>query len=144
MIRVLTMGAIIALSGCVPVSTGQQAAEPLAGEAQAQPVDRRAARRNALIAREFPNPADREGIILAFPIESGNLPRVIEIVWNPAEVSRAEIERRLRDRCASLGPALSGDISVRRELGTSQVVLPDGRAITTEAAFFDCDFAPRT
>ena len=97
----------------------------------------RAERRNNLISAVFPNPSDREGVILAFPI--GDIGRVLEMSFIEAEVSEAEIASRVSRYCAAQS-GLSGDVSIREDRGSKEVTLPDGRTVQLRNIVYNCAF----
>lgn len=102
----------------------------------------RAERRSQMIASVFTDPADREGIYLAFPYMSAGI-SVLEVHWGANEVSQAEIEERVRRVCGAQ-PGRSGEISVDKDLGSATVKAPDGREVMVRKVFFKCDFPPRS
>ncbi len=115
------MGLMIALVACTP--NPEAAAEGRAN----------------LIAKIFPDPADRQGLYLVFPLESGGLYDTLLITHFQDEVGQAEVVRRVANYCAGLGSSrLTGQASVVKQMETSTRPRPDGTTGTTLAARYDC------
>jgi hypothetical protein len=97
-----------------------------------------AARRGNLIAQIFPDPLDRQGILLAFPLESGGGLGTLEIVWSADAVPQDEIIRRVQGACARTPtPGFSGQVGISRDLGTTVVKTPEGPR-NARQVFFKC------
>ncbi|WP_019954539.1 hypothetical protein [Yoonia vestfoldensis] len=104
-------------------------------------VDPQAAaeRRENLMVSVFPQAADRQGLFLVFPLESGRLYDTLLITHFVDEVSRQEVVNRVARYCAGLGsPRLSGQATLVRELGTATRPRSDGTQGTTLEARYDC------
>ncbi|WP_425091279.1 hypothetical protein [Tropicimonas sp. S265A] len=96
-------------------------------------------RRAALTSKVFPEPYDRQGVFMTFPMESGGLYRVLEVIWYPSEVTEFEITRRVEGFCRRQNTQrLNGQVGVRKDLGTSTRTLPDGQVKTVRQVFFEC------
>ena len=97
----------------------------------------KAERRAALTAEVFPNPADRQGIFLVFPLESAGVYRRASVSWYSKEVSRAEIERRMRAFCKRQDPAFAR-LGVRRDSGPGTRTLHTGETKAIYTVWYDC------
>lgn len=119
MIGTLFAAACIALSGCV----SEEAA-----------ADRRA----VLIEQAFPNPADRQGIFLVFPLEAGGTYSKVEIVWFTDVVGQTEIVRRVQGFCSRNGSSrFNGQVGIERDLGTQTISTTAGPRQARQV-FFRC------
>ncbi len=97
------------------------------------------ARRDALIQKSFPDPADQRGLDLVFPLESGGLLKTIEVAYFTAEVSEPEVRRRVAGFCARQNSAhLTGAVTVRKDLGLSTRTLPSGQTKQVRTLFYQC------
>lgn len=96
-------------------------------------VDPQAAadRRATLINQVFPSEADRKGVHLAFPIETG-----MNIVFFPDEVSQRQIDQRMNDYCARIGHPQT---KVSRPPEPSSATLEDGSKRAATSVWYDCD-----
>lgn len=91
------------------------------------------------MAKVFPQPADRQGLFLVFPLESGGLYDTLLITHFVDEVSGQEVVNRVARYCAGLGSSrLTGQAALVRELGTSTRPRPDGTTGTTFEGRYDC------
>lgn len=97
-----------------------------------------AERRGNLIAQIFPDPLDRQGIFLAFPLESGGGLGTIEIIWFESEVTQGEVVRRVQGACARTpAPGFDGQVGIRKDLGTTTIDTASGPR-TARQVFFQC------
>lgn len=95
--------------------------------------------RAAMNAKVFPNPADRQGVYLTFPLESGGVIKKVEVIWHPDEVSQGEIVSRVQGFCRRQNsPRLSGKVGIHKDLGTRNVTLANGQSKPARAVFFEC------
>lgn len=95
-------------------------------------------RRANLIEQVFPDPLDRQGIYLAFPLESGGGLGKLEIVWFSDAVPQAEIERRVQGACSRRPVAgYSGQVGIAKDIGIQTLETSDGRR-TVRQVFFSC------
>ena len=99
--------------------------------------EQRTERRAALNAQVFPNPADREGLLLAYPIESGGFLRTVLVDYIDDQVTTAEMARRVSGFCAAQG--LSGQVTIKGDLGVERVTLDAGGAVNKRAIAYRCD-----
>lgn len=119
--RILLCAALLAVAGC--------ASSPEAAKAN----------RDALIKQVFPNPADRTGIDLAFPLESGGLYKNIEIGYFTAEVSEATVRKRVSGFCLRQDSArLTGQVAVRKDSGLSVRTTLDGQKKQVRTIWYRC------
>jgi hypothetical protein len=96
------------------------------------------ARRASLIEQVFPDPLDRQGIYLAFPLESGGGLGKLEIVWLRDQVTEAEILRRVAGACARRPVAgYTGQAGISKDIG-SQSMQTDQGLRTVRQVFFSC------
>ncbi|MEP4404428.1 MAG: hypothetical protein ABJ370_08655 [Paracoccaceae bacterium] len=101
-----------------------------------------AERRANLMAQVFPEPADRQGLYLVFPLESGGLYDTLLITHFEEEVSRAQVVDRVARYCARLGSSrLTGQAALVNQLGTSTRTRPDGRTAAVFEGRYDCTAA---
>lgn len=97
-----------------------------------------AERRGNLIAQIFPDPLDRQGMFLAFPLESGGGLGSLEIIWFPDEVTQDEITRRVQGACARTPVArYSGQVGIGKDLGSTTIDTSAGQR-TARQVFFRC------
>ncbi|MCU0904001.1 MAG: hypothetical protein MUE83_09020 [Tabrizicola sp.] len=97
-----------------------------------------AERRGNLIAQIFPEPLDRQGMFLAFPLESGGGLGSIEIIWFQDEVTQGEIVRRVQGACARTPtPGFNGQVGISRDLGTTTIDTATGPRAARQV-FFKC------
>ncbi|HLQ20110.1 MAG TPA: hypothetical protein VK146_14130 [Tabrizicola sp.] len=97
-----------------------------------------AERRGNLIAQIFPDPLDRQGIFLAFPLESGGGLGSIEIIWFESEVTQGEVVRRVQGACARTPTAgFDGQVGIRKDLGTTTIDTTSGPR-SARQVFFQC------
>ena len=99
------------------------------------PTDPKAKKQNreASNAALFPDPADRTGVILAFPIESFGFGSTIEFVYVPKEVSEATLIKRMRKYCAQhKSDFITGNAFVRKR-GTKDSTYTDPDTGITKA-----------
>ncbi|MBO9445814.1 hypothetical protein [Ruegeria sp. R14_0] len=116
-----TIIAAIALTGC---SVDPQAA---------------ATRRAALVQTVFPNPADRQGIDLAFPLESGGIYKTLEVGFFPDEVTETEVRGRVASFCARQNSArLTGGVAIKKDLGINNRTQADGSVRPVHQIFYSC------
>lgn len=104
-------------------------------------VDPKAAadRRAVLVQGAFPNPADRQGIDLVFPLESGGVYKTIEVGFFPDEVSEAEVRRRVEGFCARQNSArLTGRAAIKKDLGINNRTQADGSVRPVRQIFYSC------
>jgi hypothetical protein len=100
--------------------------------------DGAADRRGNLIAQIFPDPLDRQGLFLAFPLESGGGLGSIEIVWFESEVTQSEVVRRVQGACARTPtPRFNGQVGVSKDLGSTTIDTATGPR-TARQVFFKC------
>ena len=97
----------------------------------------KAERRAALNAQVFPDPADRQGIFLVFPLESGGVYGNASVSWYTNEVSRAEVESRMRRFCKRQDPSFRG-IGVRRDSGPGTRTLHTGETKPIYTVWYKC------
>lgn len=90
--------------------------------------ERAAERRADLNAKIFPNPADRDGIVLAFPLESGGIYPTLLVTYDPARVGRSEVSRRVEGFCRRQNSdRLTGQVGVKGEPRSGTQTLPNGQ-----------------
>lgn len=95
-------------------------------------------RRGNLIAQIFPDPLDRQGLFLAFPLESGGGLGSIEIIWFENEVTQGEVVRRVQGACARTPtPGFTGQVGISKDLGTTSIDTATGPR-TARQVFFKC------
>jgi hypothetical protein len=98
-------------------------------------------RRGNLIAQVFPDPSDRQGIFLAFPLESAGGLGKLEIVWFPDEVSQNEVVRRVQAACSRSPVAgFTGQVGIAKDFGTAAINTPSGPR-NARQVFFSCQTA---
>lgn len=88
-------------------------------------------RRQALIKQSFPNPADRHGLHLVFPVSSA-----LEVIYFPAQVSQSAIDRRVAGYCQRLGKPKA---TVKKAPAPSRATLADGSQVPAVTVWYDCD-----
>lgn len=96
-------------------------------------------RRDALMEQVFPSPADRQGVFMAFPLESAGIYPTIEMVYFTQDVSEAEIVDRVSRFCSGQGERLTGNVSVRKDLGYRTVNTLDGQTRQVRDVFYNCE-----
>lgn len=103
-------------------------------------VDPQAAaeRRDNLMERVFPNPADRQGLFLAFPLESGGRVPLMEIIYFVEDVSEAEVLARMGRFCAGQSASWTNGATIDRELGPQDLTLANGQVRPGRAFFLRC------
>lgn len=90
--------------------------------------ERAAERRADLNAKVFPNPSDRDGIVLAFPLESGGIYKTLLVTYDPAELGRSEVTRRVEGFCRRQNTArLTGQVGVKGEPKSGNQTLANGQ-----------------
>jgi Flp pilus assembly protein TadG len=95
-------------------------------------------RRGNLIAQIFPDPLDRQGIFLAFPLESGGGLGSLEIIWFPDQVTEGEVVARVQGACARTPtPGYTGQVGISKDLGTTSIDTTTGPR-TARQVFFKC------
>ena len=95
-------------------------------------------RRGNLIAQIFPDPLDRQGLFLAFPLESGGGLGSIEIIWFESEVTQGEVVRRVQGACARTPtPGFTGQVGISKDLGTTSIDTTTGPR-TARQVFYKC------
>lgn len=100
--------------------------------------ERSAERRADLNAKIFPNPADRDGVVLAFPLESGGLYNLL-LTYDPAQLSRSEASSRVSGFCARQNSArLTGQVGIKGDPKAGTQTLPDGRVKPVVTANYRC------
>ncbi|WP_342076769.1 hypothetical protein [Yoonia sp. SS1-5] len=96
-------------------------------------------RRADLMERLFPDPTDREGLYLVFPIRTGGLNRTLLITHYVDTVSREEVLRRVARYCAGLGSAeLTGEARLVKDLGPRKFSQPGGGTRTGFRGRYTC------
>ena len=114
----------LALLGCIGCAIDPQAA---------------AERRANLMEKVLPDPADRQGLHLVFPMESAGLYDTLLITHYTQEVSRAEVLRRVTNYCRGIGsPRLTGEAVLVREISSSPVTIADGSQKPAFEGRYDC------
>ncbi|WP_170762782.1 hypothetical protein [Ruegeria lacuscaerulensis] len=104
-------------------------------------VDPKAAatRRASLVQSVFPNPADQQGLDLAFPLESGGVYKTLEVGFFPDEVSEPEVRRRVASFCAGqASPRLTGQAAIKKDSGISNRTQGDGSVRPVHTIFYTC------
>ncbi len=95
--------------------------------------------RAALTDKVFPDPADRQGVFLTFPLESAGVYNTLEVLWFPDQVTQGEIVRRVQGFCLRQGTTrFSGKVGIKKDLGTKAVTLANGQKKMARGAFFSC------
>ncbi|HIP22264.1 MAG TPA: hypothetical protein EYG79_01510 [Rhodobacteraceae bacterium] len=89
-------------------------------------VEQTAANREVHMANLLPNPADREGIFLIFPVSNSIL-----VKYFPGQVSEAQIMRRVAPICAN--PVHSNEPTT-----ASEATLADGTVVNTRSFVIKC------
>ncbi|WP_171124168.1 lipoprotein [Ruegeria sp. HKCCA4707] len=98
-----------------------------------------ATRRATLVQSVFLNPADQQGLDLAFPLESGGVYKTIEIGFFPDEVTEPEVRRRVAAFCAGqASPRLTGQAAIKKDLGVSNRTQADGSVRPVHFIFYTC------
>ncbi len=101
--------------------------------------ERAAERRADLNAAIFPDPADRAGVILAFPLESGGIYSALLVTYDPAQLGRAELSRRVEGFCRRQNsPRLTGQVGVKGEPRTGSYTHPSGQKRPAETLNYRC------
>ena len=96
------------------------------------------ARRETLIEQVFPDPLDRQGIYLAFPLESAGGLGKLEIVWLRDQVTEAEILRRVAGACSRRPvPGYTGQVAIAKDIGSQSMQTEQGLR-TVRQAFISC------
>ena len=96
------------------------------------------AKRGQLIDRAFPDPADREGIFLVFPMDSGGSIETVEVIWLTDVLGQGEVVRRVQGFCArNGGVGASGEVGIKRDIGATTVTV-DGQPRPARQVFFSC------
>lgn len=88
--------------------------------------------REALIAEFFPDPADRVGLELVFPVNDG---RKLEIIYNPAVVSQETVMERAAKHCAN---RFEKDVSLTKGPTEGTRTLEDGTKIPMIQNWIKC------
>jgi len=92
--------------------------------------ERAAERRADLNAKIFPNPADRQGIYLAFPLESAGIVNLL-LTHDANMVGRADVSQRVAAFCRRQNnDRLTGGVGVKGEPRTDTKSIP-GRVLVT-------------
>ena len=100
--------------------------------------ERSAERRANLNASIFPNLADREGVVLAFPLESAGLYNLL-LTYDPAKLSQAEASRRVAGFCQRQNSSrLTGQVGIKGEPKPGSQTLPDGRVRPVVTTNYRC------
>ena len=95
-------------------------------------------RRGNLIAQIFPEPLDRQGLFLAFPLESGGGLGSLEVIWFESEVTQGEVVHRGQGACARTPtPGFTGQVGIAKDLGTTTIDTTSGPR-TARQVFFKC------
>ncbi|MEM7718346.1 MAG: hypothetical protein AAF222_04025 [Pseudomonadota bacterium] len=97
----------------------------------------KAQNRASLNAAVFPDPADRQGIFLVFPLESGGVNRIAMTTWFSSEVSRAEVANRILAFCKREDPSFTR-LGVRRDSGPGTRTLYTGETKATYSVTYEC------
>ena len=108
-------------------------------------VDPQAAadRRASLMQSIFPSAADRQGLHLVFPIESGGLLSYLEIVYFPDEVAQSSIADRANRYCQRFANNnVTGNAFLRQGPIEGTVTLDDGTVRNIRRVDYSC-FPPR-
>ena len=95
-----------------------------------------AARRAVLIEQTILNPADRDGVFLVFPLESGGSIGGLEFVWEPAKISEAKATQIVSEICRNGGR--SGTLAISKDLGTRSATTANGSQIVVRDVWYDC------
>ena len=118
---IVLLAATLALAGCAP--------SPEAAKV----------RRDQLIAQVFPDPADRQGIDLAFPLESGGVYSTVEIGYFSDELGPQDVALRVSDFCKRQAPGRhTGQVAIRKDLGSGMRTMPDGRSRPVRSMIYTC------
>jgi hypothetical protein len=88
-------------------------------------------RRQVLMAKVFPNPADRKGLHLVFPVSSS-----LEIIYFPGQVSQSTVDRRASEYCARIGHP---ETKIQRAPEASKSTLANGTQVASVTVWYDCD-----
>lgn len=97
------------------------------------------ARRDAINLSVFPDAADRQGIEMTFPLESGGLYRTLEVVWRPDQVGFSEVVRRVRGFCLRQDASqLTGEVGLKTEVKDGSWRQPNGGVVPVKGVFFRC------
>lgn len=97
----------------------------------------KAENRANLNAKVFPNPADRQGIFLVFPLESAGVNRIAMTTWFSDEVSRADVANRILAFCKRQDPDFNR-LGVRRDNGPGTRTLHTGETKATYTVTYEC------
>ena len=79
-------------------------------------------RREVLMQAVFPDPADRTGLDLVFPMESAGQIKFLEFIFDPAVISQNTVMARANKHCSQYGKTAS----IQRGPNTGSRTLPDG------------------
>jgi hypothetical protein len=97
------------------------------------------ARRDAINLTVFPDPADRQGIEMTFPLESAGVYRTLEVVWRPEQVSFSEVTRRVQGFCLRQNSDwLTGQVGLKTEVKDGSWNHPSEGVVPIKSAFFRC------
>lgn len=100
--------------------------------------ERASERRADLNAKIFPNPADREGVVLAFPLESGGISNLL-LSYDSAQLTQAEATRRVAGFCQRQNsPRLTGQVGIKGKPKEGTRTLPDGRVSPVVSINYRC------
>ncbi|MEO0916065.1 MAG: hypothetical protein AAFY31_03660 [Pseudomonadota bacterium] len=97
----------------------------------------KAQKRAELNAQVFPDPADRQGMFLVFPLESGGFYRIAMTTWFTDEVSRGEVANRILGFCKRQDPRFTR-LGVRRDNGPGTRTLHTGETKPTYSVTYEC------
>ncbi len=97
-------------------------------------------RRDARIAAIYPDPADRTGIYLAFPLESFGFMSTVEVVYAPDEVTENAVISRTSKHCAKYAERsnVSGQAYVRKRGNDGTRTDENGQERAVRQVFLTC------
>ena len=88
-------------------------------------------RRQVLMAKVFPNPEDRKGLHLAFPVSSA-----LEVIYFPGQVSQSTVDRRAAGYCQRIGKP---ETKFQKAPEASKSTLANGVQVASMTVWYDCD-----
>lgn len=88
-------------------------------------------RRQILMAKVFPNPADRRGLHLTFPVGSS-----LEVIYFPGQVRQSTVDRRVAGYCARIDHP---ETKIQRAPEASTSTLANGTKVASVTVWYDCD-----
>lgn len=97
----------------------------------------KAERRAAINAQVFPDPADRQGILLAFPLESGGIYPTLLLDWYPDQVSQQVVTGRVFKYCKGQRASFTG-VGIKNDYGSKTATLHTGETKTVRSVMFRC------